>query len=732
MEEDNPAALVDICLAWVCHSMEQLCVKREDGSLCFHHCPVFPQLLADQLLSKMAEEGVLNDSTIGVFRSHEHLRLRRVCLRASHLSAEAFCLATQPHRLQELDASRVHGGLTVSDVLLSLTANTESSDNLQRLNLSRLEMGEGFLENERLSFSSMPGLRTVLLAGTELDDSGLQDLCTLLRLEALDISSTCVTDLTPLLDCQATLMSLSAHGLRHLEMPAARLLLVLGRLKRLRHLDLSDDRLTSDGDGVVEQLLEKPGILPALLSLDMSGRRGITDNAVQAFLEARPNMTFIGLLATGAGFSDFFTVKSNLKVAGEANIHQISEALKRYCERECFIREALVHLYSLTNDTDEPQSDVLKLVIMGMKSHEQSLHVQLVATACIFNLTTQDKVLGMPLCLLRTTVHQLLIAMRHFPNHEQLQKNCLLSLCNDRILQDVPFDRFDAAKLVMSWLSSREDHTLQRMAVAIVSILVSKLTTEETTRLGAEAFIMEQLLSIVQQKASAGVVDSTLKFALSALWNLTDESPAACRHFLQCQGLELYTEVLESYYTESCIQQKVMGLLNNIAEVVELRADLMDEDLLEHVLTLLGGADVEVGVSYFAGGILANLTSTGVSAWTLDLELRDTILSKLHSAILTWTPPQHEMVSYRSFQPFYPLLNSSQPTGVQLWAAWAVHLVCRQNASQYASMLQEEGGLDILKSLILHPDTHDDVRKLAESIVGISEQAEQARREREG
>lgn len=50
-------ALADICLAQVCNSLEQLCVKREDGSLCFHHCPVFPQLLADQLLSKMAEEG---------------------------------------------------------------------------------------------------------------------------------------------------------------------------------------------------------------------------------------------------------------------------------------------------------------------------------------------------------------------------------------------------------------------------------------------------------------------------------------------------------------------------------------------------------------------------------------------------------------------------------------------------------------------------------------------------
>lgn len=81
-----------------------------------------------------------------------------------------------------------------------------------------------------------------------------------------------------------------------------------------------------------------------------------------------------------------------------------------------------------------------------------------------------------------------------------------------------------------------------------------------------------------------GVMDTTLKFALSALWNLTDEVPIAARNFIECQGLELYEEVLEvekyksyidlhsvthslsvfvsqSYYSEPSIQQKVLGLM---------------------------------------------------------------------------------------------------------------------------------------------------------------------------
>lgn len=67
---------------------------------------------------------------------------------------------------------------------------------------------------------------------------------------------------------------------------------------------------------------------------------------------------------------------------------------------------------------------------------------------------------------------------------------------------------------------------------------------------------------------------------------------------------------------------------NNIAEVKELQADLMDEDLLEHILILLKDTQVEVGVRYFAGGILAHLSSRA-EAWTLDQELREAILKQL-------------------------------------------------------------------------------------------------------
>lgn len=45
----------------------------------------------------------------------------------------------------------------------------------------------------------------------------------------------------------------------------------------------------------------------------------VTDAAVKAFVEERPGMTFVGLLATDAGFSDFLSGEGNLKACIDNN-----------------------------------------------------------------------------------------------------------------------------------------------------------------------------------------------------------------------------------------------------------------------------------------------------------------------------------------------------------------------------------------------------------------------------
>lgn len=59
-----------------------------------------------------------------------------------------------------------------------------------------------------------------------------------------------------------------------------------------------------------------------------------------------------------------------VQVTGEANETQICEALRRYSEREGFVREALFHLFSLTHAIEKPRPDILKVhTHQQIKSH---------------------------------------------------------------------------------------------------------------------------------------------------------------------------------------------------------------------------------------------------------------------------------------------------------------------------------------------------------------------------
>uniref|UniRef100_A0A9L0S388 Zyg-11 family member B, cell cycle regulator n=1 Tax=Equus caballus TaxID=9796 RepID=A0A9L0S388_HORSE len=623
MEEASPYSLLDICLNFLTTHLEKFCSERQDGTLCLQEPGVFPQEVADRLLQTMAFHGLLNDGTVGIFRGNQ-MRLKRACIRKAKISAVAFRKAFCHHKLVELDATGVNADITITDIISGLGSNKWIQQNLQCLVLNSLTLS---LEDpyERC-FSRLSGLRALSITNVLFYNEDLAEVASLPRLESLDISNTSITDITALLACKDRLKSLTMHHLKCLKMTTTQILDVVRELKHLNHLDISDDKqFTSD---IALRLLEQKDILPNLVSLDVSGRKHVTDKAVEAFIQQRPSMQFVGLLATDAGYSEFLTGEGHLKVSGEANETQIAEALKRYSERAFFVREALFHLFSLTHVMEKTKPEILKLVVTGMRNHPMNLPVQLAASACVFNLTKQDLAAGMPVRLLADVTHLLLKAMEHFPNHQQLQKNCLLSLCSDRILQDVPFNRFEAAKLVMQWLCNHEDQNMQRMAVAIISILAAK---------------------------------------------------------------------------------------NNIAEVQELHSELMWKDFIDHISSLLHSVEVEV--SYFAAGIIAHLISRGEQAWTLSRSQRNSLLDDLHSAILKWPTPECEMVAYRSFNPFFPLLGCFTTPGVQLWAVWAMQHVCSKNPSRYCSMLIEEGGLQHLYNIKEHEQTDPHVQQIAVAIL---------------
>ncbi|KAI4503158.1 hypothetical protein M0802_002202 [Mischocyttarus mexicanus] len=694
--------------------------------LSFKNPDVFiPTQISDQILCNLCEKKLLSDLTINLFDS-KSTRLRHVNLKyASDLSTKGLKVLKQ-HKIVDLVVNNLK--ITVNDMIGCLSDWT-----LQ--NLRSLSVANGsFMDCSRycvvVTLSKLRALHTLNVSGTEFNRHGLEIVVEDLRLlENLDISCTRVDDITPLKKCKDRLKTLTMYNVK---ISGETLIPVLLELNELRNLDISDEKDTYSFEMFgpkkqkIEDFLKAVHCMPHLTSLDLSGKDEINPKDLKEFIKHHPHLTFIGLVHSDSCYESSLINPTNedyrpdLAVSGTASESQILEALRRYTCRPVYIQKCLFNLFRLTPSFFEPRIDVIKLVLPGMREHPEEFRVQMAATACLYNLTKGESAVLIHPSILKQIVDLTLTAMESFPTHYQLQKNTLLTLCSDRILQDVTFDKYRCARLVMNCLSTFDDPSMNRMSVAICSILAAKISTIETSLLGAQPQYMSKLLTMVRSKLQYKSVDITMKFTLSALWNLTDESATTCKVFLDEGGMDLFLQVLENFRGESSVETKVLGLLNNIAEVVHLRPRLMHNRFILMLSLLLDSVNIDV--SYFAAGITAHLLSDGPEAWSsvVPNSSREHLLDKLAHAVTQWRTPQGEMVAYRSFQPFFPLLRCSDAYPVQLWAVWAIHHVCTKNPKRYCGMLTREGGVETLKYLEeTHTENtmHPNLRSLCRSIL---------------
>lgn len=731
---ESPKSLLEVCIDFICNNVLSLCEVHlddneehspnssgtascgrasSDGSsssatrLSFRHPDAFlPAEISEQLLSNLCEKKTLSDLTITLFDS-KSTRLRHVRLKdASALSAKGLKILKQ-HKVVDLTVNGLK--ITVNDLISCL--GDWSLQNLRSLSVAK----GSFMDCSRycmvVTLSKLRSLHTLNVSGTEFNKHGLEIVVEdLPLLESLDISCTKVDDITPLKKCKNRLKTLNMYNLKINE--SADLISVLLELNELRNLDISDEKnYTHAVNSVlgpekqkITDFLKAVDCMPYLTNLDISGKGDIDPTDLREFIKAHPYLRFLGLVSTDACYHDILTNPSDenyrpeLVVTGTATEAQILEGLRRYTSRPLYLEKCLFNLFRLTHNFLESRIDVIKLVLPAMREHPQEVRVQVPCTACLYNLTKAEFSIMIHPSILKQIVELTMTAMEAYSTNYRLQMNTLLILCSDRILQEIAFDKYRCARLVLNSLLTFNEPSMNRMSVAICSILAAKISTVETSMLGAQPRYMIKLLAMVWSKVESKSGDITMKFTLSALWNLTDESATTCRVFLDQGGLELFLKVLESFQGQYSVETKVLGSLNNIAEVVHLRPRLMQPRFISMLSLLL--ASIHIDVSYFAAGIAAHLLSDGPSAWTISsIPSRDELLEQLAYTITNWQAPQGEMVAYRSFHPFSPLLRCSDAYPVQLWAVWAIHHVCTKNPKRYCSMLIKEGNVEILKQL---------------------------------
>lgn len=585
-------------------------------------------------------------------------------------------------------------------------------------------------------------LHTLIVAKTHFDNLALEQVCqNLHKLNFLNISHTSVTSLVPLLHIAGHLSVLIAQKPRftNTDMTVG----VLCSLGMLEILDISDYRKSTpqnanannglqqqaqfrdqDSDSCrlavlfIKRMVETQKSLQHLKVFDISGvQANFEINVFSSFLRLHKKLEFFGLLMSNACYFDCI-LASSLKVTGEASKRQVFLALATYWLRDSFCARCMYNLYLLTeeaalsNFSDADKIFCIENIIKGLHANLSHLSVQMAGTACLYTFCKDAQTLQPK--FIKMIVETSLEAIECHKHTLQLHKNVWLTLCNDHILQSGTFDMFRCCSAAMQSMVNCKNAQVTRITVAIVSILAAKIPTRLITQLGVNPNYMKFLIEILKTKLTEFVntlqpaqnggvegqqhpaaTDFTLKFTLSALWNLTDESPSTCCCFVDQGGLKVVLDILDAFDHYN-IQAKVLGLLNNVAEVNTLKMLLVDRRCLNHVKALL--LCDRIDVSYFAAGILAHMCAGGAT-WQDVSPTWDDCLELLLNAIRSWPQPDSELVAYRSFLPFFPLLEKSQLPAVQYWALWAIHHVCSLNKERYVDMFKLEGGTRALDHL---------------------------------
>lgn len=418
--------------------------------------------ISEILLTSLAAEGRLTDQLLASIFHPDNCRIEQVRIPdAQHLTRRGLRVL-RGHRIRHLEVVGLKKA-TINELIGCLGDYT--LNNISYFSVSR----SCFTSSARfcvvISLSKLRNLRHLDVSHTDISHHGLEIIVEdLPNLQSLDISATRVKDLNPLRKCKHRLRSLAMYNLRSpnpvtgsANRPEDSFLTPLLDLNQLVKLDISDDRdspvdVLTRGSNSVSCILKKPENFPLLKYLDISGRDGIDLDDLKRFVSFKHRLgpdsclTFLGLMQTDICTNDVFTCDRNgsypeytgLIVTGFATQDQILNSLRVYADRPSYIQKSLCFLYNYTiNELSEPRVDLIDIIVPLMKKHSKMIGIQMAATACLYNLTKgkiADKI--HPKWLGRV-VGATLDAMESFPNHQQLQKNTLLTLCSDRILQEV-------------------------------------------------------------------------------------------------------------------------------------------------------------------------------------------------------------------------------------------------------------------------------------------------------
>ncbi|XP_033892766.2 protein zer-1 homolog isoform X1 [Acipenser ruthenus] len=752
MALDSPDSLMTLSIEYCLRNLEgTLCYLLDNETLRLHPDIFLPSEICDKLVNAYMElvhadhNFELHQSFFLLFSDPRSTRLTRVQLR------EDTVLDQDLEAIGSQDLIELH--LTNCEKLTSKSLQTLGSFRHTLVSLSLFGCSNLFYEEEnpggyenddRLVNPS----RQVLVKDFTFQGFSRLRLLNLGRLaEGVDVetllrplSSLTSLDLSGIKLCKATFLTqwkdrLSSLVLYNMDLSEEHIQ-TIAELIQLRHLDISRDRLLSYYKFKVTRKVLSIIVqsLVNLVSLDISGHVMLENCAVPQIEEAmgRPSMEpskssicplqalkrplqFLGLFDTTLCNQTHIPA---YKVTGAKNEDQILNAIEAYTEyRPEIASRAINHLFDIARIQHCSQLlRALQLVIAALRCHKYDKSIQVTGSAALFYLTNTEYRAEQSVKLRRQVIQVVLNGMESY-QEVTVQRNCCLTLCNFTIPDELEFQYRRVNELLLSILNqSRQDDSIQRIAVHLCNALVCQVDNDHKEAVGKMGFVTT-MLKLIQKKLVDKMCDQVMEYSWSALWNITDETPDNCDMFLNYSGMKLFLECLKEFPDKQELHRNMLGLLGNVAEVRCLRPQLLTPQFITVFSNLLDSKADGIEVSYNACGVLSHIMFDGPQAWTMEEPLREQVMDRMWAAIQSWDVTSKRNINYRSFEPILRLLPQELAPVSQHWATWALYNLISVYPEKYCPLLKKEGGIVLLQKVLELGKSRQETKEMARMVV---------------
>ncbi|XP_045429573.1 protein zer-1 homolog isoform X3 [Pipistrellus kuhlii] len=702
MASDTPDSLMALCTDFCLRNLDgTLGCLLDKGSLRLHPDIFLPSEICDRLVDEYVElvNAACNfephESFFSLFSDPRSTRLTRIHLREDLVQDQDL----EAIRKQDL----VELYLTNCEKLSAKSLQTLRSFSHTLVSLSLFGCANIFYEEENprgcedeclvnptcqvlvkdFTFEGFSRLR-VLNLGRMIDGVPVESLLRpLSALAALDLSGIQTSDAAFLTQWKDSLVSLVLYNMDlsddHIR--------VIVQLHKLRHLDISRDRLSSYYKfkltrKVLSLFVQKLG---NLMSLDISGHMILENCSISKMDEE-------------AGQTSTEPSKSSIMPF---------RALKRPLQFLGLFETSLCRLTHIP---------AYKLVITALKCHKYDKNIQVTGSAALFYLTNSEYRAEQSIKLRRQVIQVVLNGMESY-QEVTVQRNCCLTLCNFSIPEELEFQYRRVNELLLSILNpTRQDESIQRIAVHLCNALVCQVDNDHKEAVGKMGFVVT-MLKLIQKKLLDKICDQVMEFSWSALWNITDETPDNCEMFLNFSGMKLFLDCLKEFPEKQELHRNMLGLLGNVAEVRELRPQLMTSQFISVFSNLLESKADGIEVSYNACGVLSHIMFDGPEAWGICQPQREEVEERMWAAIQSWDINSRRNINYRSFEPILRLLPQGISPVSQHWATWALYNLVSVYPDKYCPLLIKEGGMPLLKDMIKMATARQETKEMARKVI---------------